>query len=76
MELVALEPAGPAARGQSAARAARVATAEGPPAEGAIAEGIDVKLRWYDWPLLIVFGLPIGIYVAARDRWDGWRYSQ
>lgn len=74
MELVALEPASPAARGQLAARAARVATAEGPPAEGAIAEGIDMKFRWYDWLLLIVFGLPIGIYVAVRDRFDAWRY--
>ena len=71
MELVAHEPAGPPARGEPAASPARAAKAA---AEGAIAEGIDVKLRWYDWPLLIVFGPPIGIYVAARDRWDAWRY--
>lgn len=71
VELDALEPAGPAARGELAARAAHAAKAA---AEGAIAQGIDVKLRWYDWPLLVVFGLPIGIYVAARDLWDGWYY--
>lgn len=74
MELGAPKPAGPAARGELASRAARDAAAEGPPAEGAIAEGIDVKLRWYDWLLLIVLGVPIGIYVAAHDRWDAWRY--
>lgn len=73
MELARGEPAGPAARGELAACAAQPAKAA---AEGAIAEGIDVRLRWYDWPLLIVFGLPVGIYVAARDRWDGWRYSK
>jgi len=32
-----------------------------------------MHLRWYDWPLLIL-GIPFGIYVAARDLWDGWYY--
>ncbi len=73
VELGALEPAGPAARGELAARAAQPTKT----AEGAIPAAIDevsMKLRWYDWPLLVVFGLPIGIYVAARDLWDGWYY--
>lgn len=32
-----------------------------------------MKPRWYDWPLMIL-GIPIGIYVAVRDRIDVWRY--
>jgi len=35
-----------------------------------------MRLRWYDVLLLVVVGAPIGIYVAVRDRWDGWRYSE
>jgi hypothetical protein len=33
-----------------------------------------MKVRWYDWPLLIVAGIPIGIGIAVYDRFNAWRY--
>jgi len=35
-----------------------------------------LKPRWRDWILLAVFGFPIGIGIAVRDRLDAWRYRQ
>jgi hypothetical protein len=30
---------------------------------------------WYRLPLLVL-AIPIGIFIAARDRFDAWRYSE
>lgn len=30
-------------------------------------------MRWYSY-LLLPLAIPVGIYVAARDRYDAWRY--
>lgn len=30
-------------------------------------------MKWYHLPLLVA-AIPISLYVAARDLWDGWYY--
>lgn len=30
-------------------------------------------MRWWQYPMLLA-AIPIGIYIAARDRIDAWRY--